>query len=516
MADFIPVAELFATLGLDASELVEGLGQAKIRLADIEPQILSAQESVKMFAGTMIGAGLAVDDYTAALQKAFVDRKAQVAEQLAMEKAARDEAAEMRRVDLENEKAERARYQAWWARTLREQEAAVVESAQVEVEATETATGKMIVSNIKVRTEAQALNELAGTKIPGSLARLVAFSPTVAAALESIFDVVMVGAFLDIIYMVGEKIEGMTRDWEGFDAASIKAWDDARTGAEKAGRALQDYRDMQIDLNKAGLKGKEKDDQDQVDDLAKMGIRKEKIQSLQDEAKAMDALIQKAQGADGKGFSPKGLELGVPSDIASKKALDEIKDQGMTLEKMKDLYHKKIDELTQYMTEYGKLQNKAQQDEYKAANEKDKRNKLPKIPGAVDHEEPYKLPWYMGVSPAQSFAAQMRGVPDNQVAPTGGGGMPSSSSPSISEAMPDVVSPQGGSSKSRSGGSASVTIKNTYAPVFKFDGLPADVQKFVRETLEPMFIQDMQGNARGVAAEMIDALKKQGMGVTGG
>ena len=47
MADTVPIAELYAVLGLDASQLDEGLAATRVKLQDILPPIVTVDEALK-------------------------------------------------------------------------------------------------------------------------------------------------------------------------------------------------------------------------------------------------------------------------------------------------------------------------------------------------------------------------------------------------------------------------------------------------------------------------------------
>jgi hypothetical protein len=58
-----------------------------------------------------------------------------------------------------------------------------------------------------------------------------------------------------------------------------------------------------------------------------------------------------------------------------------------------------------------------------------------------------------------------------------------------------------------------IVFSPTYAPSFNFDGIPADVEKFMREKAEPAMLRHMENNANGIMADLKRILKANGVAV---
>lgn len=359
----------------------------------------------------------------------------------------------------------------------------------------------------QTRMEAMALNDIAGTKIPFALSGLIATSPVVAQALQAIFAPVLALAFIDILYDVGKRIEELIDDYEGFDKASIKAWDDAEKGTEKARQKLIDYHEAMIDLNedtaigplaKAQFKG--------FDNAEKIKYVQSLIESAKEEKAVYETYIKSLNDTNqsigdsaSRFLNPVGATVAIYQNT-----------QAAIVEQ--DKLKRKIEEIAKYQEEVGKLILKQKADEGKAIaelqKEEDKlhKSRQDKMRDEI-HEYPNRLPWFLGSSPAQSFAAQMgsRGSVTAQPPPMMGQSQSSSGS---SDAAAASSPAQIQSNKSSSG----INVQNVFNLSYKFEGVPADIQAFMRNEAEPMLVADMEKNTRGITASIVKALNAAGMG----
>lgn len=561
MANTIKIVDLLAQFGLDAGPLIKGLEDTEIRLDAVGARVTSVNALLRQFGeGSNFGTKFQqqFDDLRAAAQLAYeqnVNLAAQekeiqrmlVAEereataqkkaikasyiawwehaledQAIKEKALLAEEAVMEKRNIEDRKAERARYSAWWTRTLREQEEAqTLANANFAKNVTASPIGQQIAAAeiamanmsrgsggrgglggsmgwlrdyFQSMTTAQAATEVIGVKMPNAMMRMVSYSEQFRGAMAAAFDVVMVLAFVDILYNVGTQIYKLTRDWEGFDDASIKAWADASAGARQARKDLIDYHAMLRETAEFGLKGAAKEGQKGIDDKAQMQEYGANLVQLREQAHVMSELIIKAE-AENKNFY-RTLFTAPGMIIEGTPAMNQLKEQGDTLDSIKAKWKTLQDQIREYSIEYGKLGEEVKRDKLKEdIAPTGNRNKLR---GPEDHEEPYRLPWYMGPNASQSFA--------NRVHAQRMAGLPSPSSRVSTGSNQDGMT----------GASATVQVQTTISPQFVFHGVPADIQAFMRDHAEPQLARDIENNTRGIGARVVTALRESGMVVSGG
>jgi hypothetical protein len=196
----------------------------------------------------------------------------------------------------------------------------------------------------------------------------------------------------------------------------------------------------------------------------------------------------------GLGFKEPNQLLGIAAGDKYKEAIRNIYDQGKTVDEVAKSYIHLQDEIKSTGHEIDVLSQSIQKD-------KNKEERAPvkgahKLLGPEDHEEPYRLPWYLGPDAAEDFANQAHGQRAAGL-PSATGGMFNRGSAST-------------------GQSASVEVNTTISPQFVFNGVPADIQAFMRDHAEPELAKDIELNARGITTKIVESLKRSGMAVTVG
>jgi len=138
----------------------------------------------------------------------------------------------------------------------------------------------------------------------------------------------------------------------------------------------------------------------------------------------------------------------------------------------------------------------------------------------VVHEFSERLPNAKGPNPADIMLQTLGFGPQPVQVIHGGGNVVTTSQ--ASRLAPRVYGGDvpGQSTQPQTGGAARGTanvggISVSFTFNYKFDGIPADVQSFVRDKMEPKLIEDINGNVRGVAEKIITALKNKGVRVNG-
>lgn len=590
--DYLPVAELFASLGLDMSQLTDGLAEARVRLSDINPEIISANNLLRELGHSGAATETEIAALTLALQDAFEANKAmesarrqaltdnkkvlaetalaqqefyaeeragiqngieaykqhtaQVKASMAAEVAIQQEYAQLTKQFrgqeilqeqqlIAEKQAENVRYQAWWSRALREQEEATkvvyynsgLASLGFDGEVTEqkilnqrrVAAASIEASEISyagqrtVALESMAINKFLGTDVPWSMTRLVSSVPAVAAVMGSIFDIVLAGAFLDILYQVGSKIAEMTDDWNGFGEAARHAWAQAREGVNDTRKAALELRMLQIDQkyeeNKTSSKKSDKAQWDELRDIEKKKVLQEDLNHRTEQLltirKSLDALDRGAEIRESlKSKGPLGSSLlaYTGEELKARLALYQ---SGLTEAEQRAEIEKELKQIQQESLDINKMGYTIDKDRTReieksaSAHEKRRRDEV--------HELPYRLPWFMGVDPASAFAGQMNGMMTAGVNPSQVGRQsirPVNMPPAPRQATSEQAfsQPQQSASSGRD-----VIMEVTYAPVFQV-GILGDVDALMRDKIEPKFVKDMEDNARGLRAAVEAALRK--------
>lgn len=368
----------------------------------------------------------------------------------------------------------------------------------------------------------QGSEGLLGLKgIPFGLNRILSLLPEVSNLITAAFDAFVVIAFADILYQVGSKLVEITDDVNGWGEANKKAWKEAATASIEAQERLLKYQDKQREITNLGRT-------DSAGDIAARDVR---IRKIQEEKVGVDALIHARED-----LHQRSLDAGLTPALVyaqekisgvfhdNQKDLDrqkELNDELVKLNQQKgDIRQKAEDERrslfsptkdnVQYLKEQWAIteqlfrdhkqefanaatreatylaEHKAFLDKLRSA-EKEHHDRINKMRDEV-HETPYRLPWWMGTNPSEALG-------------------PGGSGPR--RGVPWSFSPMGSVMPSGSKGSASgVAVHQTIAPVLNFNGVPADIEGFMRDHAIPHLVKDISKNARGAGANIEAALSR--------
>lgn len=317
-------------------------------------------------------------------------------------------------------------------------------------------------------------------------------------AIAPLFPVLMAGAFVDILYHEIEAVAKLTDEWTGFGKEAKKAWEEAFSGAERTRIKTSELIAEWEKARATAAKGAPltRSEETTID-------RHHATNLTQDinAATAQLAILDKELAARQResAATPAGAANQFLRWASGGKDLE-------TVKKEREETEASIRAMTE---ERGKIERRILEDV-------DKKHKLEdsKMHDRI-HQYPERMPWFMGTNPAEVMLQTMGFGPQ----PTRSvitGHMPTP--PPSSSMNSSRVSPQyegGATARTATTAGGGINITNTYAPVFKFDGVPADIVKFMREEAEPMLIADMQKNARGVMTQIMDTLKKNGVRVNG-
>lgn len=113
-------------------------------------------------------------------------------------------------------------------------------------------------------------------------------------------------------------------------------------------------------------------------------------------------------------------------------------------------------------------------------------------------ELPQALPWFARSGAAGGFAPNMQG------------GIGRGSSESMRFPQPEMPQVASVSPRASGGGGRGVNVAVTYAPVMRFDGMPADAERFWRSKLAPLLKDGVRYNVEGVRDAVETAMRKQG------
>jgi hypothetical protein len=310
--------------------------------------------------------------------------------------------------------------------------------------------------------------------------------------MSKLFDVVMVGAFIDILYHVSERIQQIITDYEGFDKASIKAWGHAQQGAQDAAKYLLEYNKMQTEVSEAGLKGANLDKAKQRDKDIEIEQIKKLIHSKKEEMGVLGEFLDKVKAENDTILPHEAVSLG-KYITGGHSFIDEMKLHGDTIDSLTEKYYKAQEAVSAYGKELARAEVDRAKDLVKESREPDKTTKR-RIPGAEDHEEPNRLPWYLGPNAAEHFRDQLGG-------PKSLHGLPSASMTG------GKIGSNFGGGGDESTGNKVVEVHTTIAPNFVFHGVPADVQAFMRNEAYPILSADLQNDIRGIKTAVREAVE---------
>lgn len=359
--------------------------------------------------------------------------------------------------------------------------------------------------------EIQAIDTLLGIHIPRGLTSVLARLGSVQSAMSAAFGAFAILAFVEVLGQVASKLISLEADINGFTEANEKFW---KSASDNSIKALADLLKYNTEMRRAHELSEKRGSEGRKE-LGIEGIAKERedikrqLGQHRDVLNESIAMLQTIQPGQMEGDVPSSQISGMFQKLQG--ILNYITpESGVTgavtaagaIANLKDTIERETKIIGVYTDTLKDLQVEEKRDTDRRITESRESSK--KMHDAI-HEFPNRLPWFLG--PNQDFVNQMgagRVSSSNfRPAPPLGGIMPRrSSAGSFSPSIP--TSSDGGSS----GG---VVLQVTSSPTFYFNGIPADIQNFMRNYAEPELLKDLQLNARGIQQQLIQTLKNGGV-----
>lgn len=348
-----------------------------------------------------------------------------------------------------------------------------------------------------------------GLEIPFEVTSLLSQSPQIAATVAKAFPVFLGLSFLDIMNQLSNKLVEVTDKWAGFGEESRKAWQEAFVGAEKAKLKLIDFNER-MRMIEAGKHGRFDEDRQ-----ARTGVALgETIADVEAQLKAQVELrklydenvqlLKQPAGKSGVGY------FGISGPMAGR--VQELRTSRETVETQTAKRDEVVATIIALHDKLSDLRARSLENELRTVTdiEKKRRDRV--------HELPWRMPWFMGQTPEEAFAASIGGAnvnnPMASVVPrrrlrTG----VERSAPDLSSGV-NLGTPTIATSRVMSSG-AGMTFAPVYSPTFNINGVLTDVEQFIRNRVEPKIAEDLDQNARGLADFFVKSLKRHGV-VTNG
>lgn len=359
----------------------------------------------------------------------------------------------------------------------------------------------------------QAVNQLLGFQIPWGISRIMATLPAVQVAMEAAFPILLIAGFLDILKQVHERMAALTDEMNGWGEANRKAWGDARLRAIDSMHDLVKYQDQLRRVEETGMEPAPKKAAalTNIDTTitASEEQRRLQVQSLNHMAKQEQdlKLLRELTYDSVKGLSPAGAVGGFAQlklmESSIEREYGSMDNFTAALEKVRGSLETWNKDIGQLRLERRRVELEDIKDRSDSRRRRDPITELPNI-----------IPWFMGARSSDAFMSAMNQAP--LTPPTGGTGrfmplMPMRPAAMMTSPAP-VMTPTNAISPVRAqsqGGS--INISPVYAPVFKFDGIPADVERFVRDKMEPALVRDLKDNFSGFRKTVAEQLRREGL-----
>lgn len=556
--EFAPIAELFAVLGLDAKSFDDQLMEVKVRLKDVQPVILTVQQAITRLKSEFALAAEDVGNFNTAVQLVHDQRKADAlkasdeqaaiafksqedasriaaiqATRLAEEKSVRanavaaDKAMQVdmeaaHRQQIESERAYNAEMDAAFRVEMeRLEKSLAARKAEIEEERylNQQAAEARRAAALSMQQSLPFMSAYGGSGSgpggtgggdraglgvrfgQGGIMPFIRISQNISAAIGPLMDVLfpiaLMGLAVDIMDTYMKNIQGVANALSG--------------AADQSERLALATKNMLTAIEKQA------DDMTRIDRMARTeGVS---VATVRARVSAVDTPATRLLQAQIEPMAKERDNLqsiiaelkGVPTTYGRNLAaqlmgtkLGMVGAQDFTAEgiaKRKTELDEKIIEVTNHKV---RIQEEEVRSMYKHVEAQKKW--LDEV-----HELPNKLPWFMGGGMTWTGT-----LPGGWPQAVNGANMPFQpiAGAPIGRTMGSPRStPQSGPvTASTASGSSGVTIYNNFSPVYNFDGIPADVESFMRNKAEPALIEHLGKNTRGVTAEVVRILRRAGIG----
>lgn len=316
--------------------------------------------------------------------------------------------------------------------------------------------------------------------------------------MEVLFPIALMGLGIELMSEYSKSIRGVIDSLTGAVDVS-KQLEEATDNLLKAVeyKADTDIRFMRM-AHREGVSDKTMREKVAAVDIPATRLIQAQIDSLKPERQSLDQIMREL-----KGVPPGGRDIYV-EEAAKKLGIT----GGQDLNSVNILERKKkVDDEIEELT---KKKIRIQMEEVDIMDKNV--GSMKKFHDAV-HELPNRMPWFLGPYPEQAFGNSLRGSSQDQSPARLIRGMQAIPPPRISDFGSAPTS--GGRVSSPGRSNDGIVFSPQYTINFKFDGIPADVQKFMRESAEPILLRDLKDNTRGAMEQLKVILKGNGVVVSG-
>lgn len=345
--------------------------------------------------------------------------------------------------------------------------------------------------------------QMLGVEVPMGLTSVLGRLESVQRAMHLAFPALVVGAFASILYGVSQQIKTIADEHAGLGVRAREAWDEASQGARKAAVDLANYI---AQMGKIETRTKE---MDKGEKIAELGLRQEDIKELIKARMAAREEVNKLLaelGTTANPLEPLNFDARV-SEMMSfatggtywEKFADGAMTYGQAVEKLRKNHKDLTSDIYSMTAAIASLER--QKDKDRAKDEKADRDRRRRDPV---HEMPWRLPWFLGQSPADFFLRSLEGAPArrNNFFP----------SPPTMRRTPALEGPSGRNPLEDK--TASVVIENNFnSPLVQMDGMPANMEQAVGEKIMPVVLRRLKDNQATSMDQLIAALKAAGVRV---
>lgn len=350
-------------------------------------------------------------------------------------------------------------------------------------------------------TEIQAADQLLGIHIPRGLTSVLARLGIVQTAMTAAFSGFAALAFIEILGQVGSKLHELGEEFTGFGEDAKKAWDEAYQGSR---RSLLELANYEVQMGRIfDSKGSKKPLGTKLEELGMKqdtikALRQAQIEARDDAAKKLKELggFSPTPGLDAENTMGESLLKLIPSRGYEQYAQGAVT-LGDAVDKLRQNYkdlQENINGLTKSLEALDRQKDRdISKDETNANRAKRMRDRV--------HEEPYRLPWYLGPEPTASFMQSLEGAPARR----------RNFIPGPPELRREQA-PNGPEGRNPLGGPrAGLNYSPVFAPVIRVDG--EATAQIVRDKIIPAIHNDYSNNQRESMDKLVGMLKAAGVQV---
>lgn len=298
-----------------------------------------------------------------------------------------------------------------------------------------------------------AVGDLMGIRIPMGASMLISRLGMVQKAMTAAFAPLVAFELIKTMKDMGIAIGDLVKDFVGLGAASEVTWDKIRADMADAMKFKLEIGDIDRRIAKEG----------EEDFKGNIAVREAEIQRLKVLKDARAADIEVVKKANELIYDPSKMTLALAMRASNYL-------QGKTVAQLDKEKTELQDQINQLTDDISRLQRQEILDKMKRDKEKD--NTKRRDPYS---EFPNRIPWFLSQNPSDAFASQF--------------GMTAT----------------GSGIASLSGRGANQVVYNIRQ---EFNGMPADIRKFMRDHAGPALAEAITDNTRGLGSDMRKKLRK--------